>query len=406
MARAKVSINLIKPQKNQHKFRDAAVVFYYVCIYCFAAAGLFFIGGYLLSQWHLTDVSGIVDSQNPFFQSYNAASTQPSAGASSSVGSLAGIQQSIDQLSQLKLYKMKIFCQIQGISQIAGGNAQNMVEAYHEGASDDTVLKMIQAVELRMGYNQELNSLMQGCSNLTVSDVVPDYSAQPIIASSTMNVFPWTEDDTWPILSAAIIKDQGEIMQVSQITGVDPRLIVSAMFAEQSRLFRTERGLFKQYLAPLKILASENQFSLGVMGIKPATAIEVEQNLTNSYSPMYLGVQYVNLLDFSTSDESQERYDRLSDVKNHYYSYLYGALYIKQLETQWQNAGYPISGRPEIIGTLYNIGFAHSKPNGDPKVGGAIIAIDNVNYTFGSLVYEFYYSGELLSQFPFGYSQF
>ena len=91
---------------------------------------------------------------------------------------------------------------------------------------------------------------------------------------------------------------------------------------------------------------------------------------------------------------------RVTDQHNHYYTYLYAAYFIKQIEKQWQTAGFNISSRPEILATLYNIGFANSKPNADPKSGGAEIEINGVKYSFGELTYEFYYSNELLDIFP------
>lgn len=71
------------------------------------------------------------------------------------------------------------------------------------------------------------------------------------------------------------------------------------------------------------------------------------------------------------------------------------------LSSNGKNAGYPIDNRPDIIATLFNIGFSHSNPNPYPNAGGAIITVDGTQYTFGGLAYEFYYSGELLDQFPY-----
>ena len=107
-------------------------------------------------------------------------------------------------------------------------------------------------------------------------------------------------------------------------------------------------------------------------------------------------------MDFATgTDPVKERYNRLTDDKNHFYSYLYGALIIKEFESQWAKAGYPIDYRPEISATLFNIGFNHSLPKADPAVGGSTIEIEGDKYFFGSLAYEFYYSGELSQEFPF-----
>ena len=52
------------------------------------------------------------------------------------------------------------------------------------------------------------------------------------------------------------------------------------------------------------------------------------------------------------------------------------------------------------MATIYNIGFTNSKPNANPKSGGAEIEIANTKTSFGQLAYEFYYSGELLDGLP------
>jgi hypothetical protein len=107
-------------------------------------------------------------------------------------------------------------------------------------------------------------------------------------------------------------------------------------------------------------------------------------------------------LDFATSTENidSERFNRVTDEHNHYYTYLYAAILLKQIEKQWLNAGFDISNKPEILATLYNIGFANSKPNAYPQAGGAEIEIAGTKYSFGQLAYEFYYSNELLDIFP------
>ncbi len=73
---------------------------------------------------------------------------------------------------------------------------------------------------------------------------------------------------------------------------------------------------------------------------------------------------------------------------------------MKEIETQWQNAGFPIVGNVGIISTLYNIGFQNSNPNANPQVGGAGITINDVNYSFGGLAAQFYNSNLLTNLFP------
>ena len=139
------------------------------------------------------------------------------------------------------------------------------------------------------------------------------------------------------------------------------------------------------------------------MGIKEETALQIEKNLKDTTSPFYLGSKYENLLDFNTATSTgitDQRFIRMTDQHAHYYSYLYAGLYLKQIETQWKNAGFNISNRPDILSTLYNIGFKNSKPNANPQSGGAEIPIAGKTYSFGSFAGAFYNSNELLMEFP------
>jgi hypothetical protein len=216
---------------------------------------------------------------------------------------------------------------------------------------------------------------------------------------------PWQNTEEWQVLSAAATKDADVINQASAATGIPSRVIVSELIVEQLRLFFTERAFYKQFFSPLKILGSQTQFSWGVMGMKEATAIQVENNLKDPTSPFYPGAQYEHLLDFpvsaaTTTPLSEQRFARMTDSHQHYYNYLYAALSIKEIETQWTHAGFPIENRPDVIATLYNIGFEHSTPNANPQVGGAAIVINGVTYSFGGLAKQFYESNLLLDVFP------
>ncbi len=138
------------------------------------------------------------------------------------------------------------------------------------------------------------------------------------------------------------------------------------------------------------------------MGMKEDTAIQVESHLTNPSSPFYPGAQYENLLDFptGTTDLKTARFTRMTDQHNHYWSYLYAGLFLKEIEAQWERAGFPIEDQPAILSTLFNIGFAHSEPKENPQVGGAEIEIGGKKYSFGGLAAEFYNSDLLIDLFP------
>jgi hypothetical protein len=207
--------------------------------------------------------------------------------------------------------------------------------------------------------------------------------------------------EEWEVFKESVVKDKHTIDSVARLTDVEPRLITAMLVGEQIRLFDSKREEYKKWVAPLKILANEVKTSLGVTGIKEWTAVSTEKNLKDQKSPFYIGKKYEHLLDFKTTNIEDERFKRLTDYHDHTYAYLYAALILKETLHQWKAAGFDISRRPEIIATLYNVGFEYSKPKANPEVGGSHINIKGKIYTFGALAYEFYYSGELINEFPY-----
>ena len=203
----------------------------------------------------------------------------------------------------------------------------------------------------------------------------------------------WAQGEEWQTLKAAIIKDKDVINKEALAAGIPARVLVAPLVVEQLRLFYSDREIFKQIFSPLKILGNQSQFSWGVMGIKQDTARQIEMNLSPADA---------HLLAFpaSTTDVDTQRFNRLTADHDRSYSYLYGGLMIKELETQWQVAGFPIADRPDILATLFNIGFQNSHPHAGAQVGGAEIDIGSTTYSFGGLAGEFYASDELTDIFP------
>ncbi len=213
--------------------------------------------------------------------------------------------------------------------------------------------------------------------------------------------FTWIQSSEWQTLSAALIKDKDVIKKASNTAGISPRLLVSVVIAEQMRFFTSDRESFKKFFEPLKILGSLSQFSLGVSGVKPETAELIEDHLKDSSSPYYLGKSYEHLLEATSTTIGDLRFARLTDARDHYYSYLYTALFVRQIIEQWNRAGFDIQYRPEIIATIFNLGFEKSDPKPNPQVAGSSVVVEGETYTFGGLAYEFYYSGELMGVFGY-----
>ena len=233
-----------------------------------------------------------------------------------------------------------------------------------------------------------------------VIDVQSNNIRNTVNKEKTYTSFPLAHTPEWIAFRLAVAKDKPMIDRISKETGVPGRVLVSILVPEQMRFFYSNRAAFKRAFEPLKILGSQSQFSWGLFGIKDETARAVESHLTDSTSSFYLGENYSTLLAFTTTDTDTERFNRIVDEHNHYYSYLYTALYVAQIEKQWRNAGFPISERPEVLATLWNLGFTKSKPNANAKSGGAEIDINGVKYSFGSLAKDFYYSDEMIELYP------
>ena len=218
---------------------------------------------------------------------------------------------------------------------------------------------------------------------------------------ATEAMCPWNKTPEWDVIQTALQKDAAAIERVSAETGVSKRMIASVVMPEQIRFFTSEREIFKSYFEPLKILVSLSQFSLGVSGIKQETADDIEKYANDPSSAFYPGFGMNGKIAYPPgTDKKTELYNRLTDPKDHYYSYLYTALFIREVEAQWNRAGFDVSQSPEAIVTLFNIGFEKSVPNPNPQPGGAPITVGGTTYAYGELGTQFYRSDELTGIFP------
>lgn len=270
-------------------------------------------------------------------------------------------------------------------------NARLIMHAAQESNDPIIVDKMLAAVSLYASDSDDYVSFMK--------ELEAVIAKQP--QRNNPNVIPWMNTVEWEYLRQSILKDSALINEAGRLTGVEPRMIVGCLVGEQIRLFNTKREMVKKYLGPVKMLSVQSQFSYGVNGIKEHTAQMVEEHLKDTASVFYMGRQYENILDFETEDHETERYNRLVDYRNHLYSYIYTGCILHQTMLQWKRAGYDISDRPDILFTLFNVGFSQSVPKSNPVCGGSRIEVDGVTYTFGAIGFDFYYSGDLAQAFPF-----
>ena len=385
---------------------------YWTGVHLLAMVGVVFIGVFFAIKFKVTDVSGKVDDMDTAFEQHArenqvlGISTSAVASVSSDSGKKAAdvnvISQQISELNRQKEKQEKYWCTLEELSYTAPKNTLTMMKIKKETNSDFIFGQMLFAVQTHLENKEQFDTEVNKCvQNFDATKVNEDEISQRCVAANAKNIFEWPDKKEWFDVMASIVKDKDKINRAASVAKIEPRIIVSSLMVEQLRLFYSQRELYKKYFEPLKILANSYQISLGVMAIKEETAQQIENHLKDRSSPYYLGTEYENLLDYPDGvDKGTERFNRLSN-NDHYWNYLYGALYLKQMLVQWNRAGYDLTARPEIIGTLFNVGFAQSKPNANPKVGGSTVVIDQTNYSFGRLSYEFYYSGEMTDDFPY-----
>ena len=349
--------------------------FYLIVLHLFAFVGAGILGAWVFYELGFTNNKGGADKNNRYLSG-----SQQYATIKDSVNSQEKALKGYRDLSVLRQFYPK--------------NADLIFNAAQFSDRSTAVQEMIYAANMYMQDDEHATAyrkMSDDVDNILKSNRMPPFEG---------NVIPWMNDSAWPALKAAVIKDTAVIYEAARLTGVEPRLIVGCLIGEQVRLFNSKREMFKRYLGPMKVLSVQSQFSLGVNGIKDFTAMQVERNLTNDSSIFYMGKQYEHILDFQTADHQSERFNRLTNYHNHLYSYIYTGCILHQTMLQWKRSGYDITNRPDILFTLFNLGFAASKPGPDPKCGGSHITVHDAVYTFGVICNDFYFSGELAEQFP------
>ncbi len=368
-------------------------------IIVFALIGFFLCASYFAIQLGLTNTAGKIDSNNRY---------------------LAKINQKYDEgkfkFQHEKAEEIKLLRRIALLDNYYPINADEILDQFHKEPNIPELNKMLDIIQITLDKNDPYLKAVQHFNKTKKVD----FGKNKI---SNKNAFNWVNFPEWEDFKLAVEKDKYLIDSVAKTTGVEARLIVSCLVGEQIRLFNSKRETYKKIISPLKILSVESMYSYGVTGIKDFTAKAIEEHLQDKNSPFYLGSRFEHIISYPQEPEEDTNYldinfitikdtvdtltgidairmDRLIDYSNHYYSYLYAALFLKQIKVQWEKAGFSIADRPGILVTLFNLGFSKSKPKNDPKVGGAIVNVHDRDYTFGMIGLEFYYSGELANFFP------
>lgn len=348
----------------------------YIFTIGFALVGFFLTAAYFAIYFRFTDQKGAVDKNSRYLADINDRYSKNIAK---------------DSL-QIENEKFETYERLLLLKDYYPINANNIMTALQFNNDYSEALRMIEAIDATIDKTSKYYTAAEAYKK--------NREPKQTTEASFKNSYEWMNYSEWEDFKIAVAKDKKIIDSVAKVTGVESRLIVCCLVGEQIRLFNSDREAYKKWIGPLKILSVESKFSFGVTGIKEHTAQKIESLLKDTSSIYYLGKKYEHLLDFKTDNPQQERMDRLTSFRNHFYSYMYAAVFLKQVQLQWERSGFPIDNRPEILTTLFNVGFPQSVPKSNPLVGGSTIIVKEKPYSFGMIGYQFYYSGELFDLFP------
>jgi hypothetical protein len=367
-------------EKKTPKWKTWVKYTYLTALHILAGVAAFLILTALAVKFKWTNDAGDVDINNRYYED---------------IASQYGNESKKDSAT-LARDEYIMFQRLGVLSRFYPHNAKVISEAYQHDKNVYTALRMLDAVNILLRDNKEFIRAMKEVNKKA--------------KFNTGSVYAWSNYTVWKQFCNTIIKDKQAIDSVSRLTGVESRIIVMCVVGEQLRMFNSGREKFKQYVYPYSRLILPSNRGYGVSGILEHTALRIESTLFNEKDPFYPGdyfQQTINVRDSfpevindSISAHKHKTIQRLIKGGDHYYSYLYTAYLMRQFQAHWEQNGFDLSNRPEILGTLFNLGYQKSKPKKNPEVGGSTFKIGEKDYTFGGLCFEFYYSGEMQDAFP------
>ena len=353
---------------------------YLSVIHVLAITSLFLMFTALAVKFKWSNEKGNVDVNNRYFQQ---------------IADKYGKDMKIDAENIAKEQSL-IMQRIGVLAKYQPNDANTIQEAFAKTGSIEIASRMLDAALILLKDNKKFNE---------------EYNKLESKANKeNLSLFEFSNYKVWRDFCKVVRNDKKAIDSVSKITGVESRLIVMCLVGEQVRMFNSGRERFKQYVMPFSRIMMPTNRGYGVTGILENTALRIERTLLDTKSPFYPGDYFYrclnvndgfpHVIDDSIKAHRHKTIQRLIAGGNHYYSYLYTAFLLRQYQAHWESKGYDLSKRPEILGTLFNIGYQKSVPKANPEAGGSSFKVGKKMYTFGGLCFEFYYSGELLDLFP------
>lgn len=366
--------------KKPSKFKKILKYTYLSTLHILAVVSIFLMFTALAVKFKWTNQSGNIDVNNRYF---------------AQIANKYGKDLKLDSVDIMKEQSLLIQ-KIAVLAKYQPYNAQSILKAFTASENTEVANRMLDAVGLLLKNNKTYMEELQKITEF------PD--------TNRLSIFEFSNYKVWRDFCKVVKKDQKAIDSASRITGVESRLIVMCLVGEQVRMFNSGRERFKQYVMPFSHIMMPTNRGYGVTGILEHTAYQIERNLTNKNSPFYPGEYFYKCLNYKQGyphvirggigAHRSKTIQRLIAGGDHFYSYLYTAFLLRQYQSHWEKNNFDLSKRPEILGTLFNIGYHKSKPKAAPEAGGSSFKVGGKVYTFGGLCFEFYYSGELLDLFP------
>jgi hypothetical protein len=351
---------------------------YFSVVHILAAVAVFLMFTALAVKFKWTNNSGSVDENNRYF---------------SEIADKYDDELTKDT-TNIAAKEFEFFQKLAVVAKYKPADAKKISEAYNIVKNPIVGLRMIDAFSIMMKKNkefqEELSSVKKG--------------------EDPLSIYEWSNYQVWKDFCKVVRNDRFAIDSVSRLTGVESRLIVMCLVGEQVRMFNSGREKFKKYVLPFNRIMLPTNRGYGVTGILEHTAYRIENTIFNKKSEFYAGDYFQNCINVNDSfpelvndtikAHKQKTIQRLIQRGDHYYSYLYTAFLLRQYQAHWERNGYTLENRPEILGSLFNLGYQKSKPKKNPEAGGSTFNVGGKDYTFGGLCFEFYYSGQLQELFP------
>ena len=149
-----------------------------------------------------------------------------------------------------------------------------------------------------------------------------------------------------------------DILLYSWYFGVDPNIVAGVIFKEQYSNYDWI-DVCTDWVAFYGVI----DMSVGLGQVRVSTAKFLEEQGYVPETSAEEGGWNIPFIGFVHGTETMAREKRLEDNS---WNIMYVAAYIKYFEDTWIDVFPEISSRPDILGTLYNIGHEKTSPNSNP----------------------------------------